>query len=102
MKTITVTTQGANVCGNWFDAGTYKPPVLAEFQSHGCYWLKPLAELDGESCLDSGICLGECRDKGQLEGAIDSALRGYGELRDPIWLLGAMTEMDFLVDDEET
>lgn len=101
MRTMTVKTRGANVCGNWFDAGTYKPPILTEFEHHGCYWLIPLAELEGVISLGSGIRLGECHTKDQLENAIDSALRECGDINDPIWLLGATTEMDLRMDDEE-
>jgi len=92
MNSITVITQGARICGQWYDAGTYSPLIRADFERPAHYWLEPTADQQrGDGCFEKGIQLGECNTQEQLDIAIDIAIREHGEMTDSIWLLGATT-----------
>ncbi|HYE37321.1 hypothetical protein [Methylocaldum sp.] len=98
MNTITVKTQGASLCGHWYSAGTYTPPIQADFEQPAHYWLEPTADHHGARWLEQGIRLGACNTQEQLDSAIDAAIREHGEMTDSIWLLGATTEISIVVE----
>ena len=98
MNTITVKTQGATIGGHWYDAGTYSPPIHADFKGPAHYWLEPTAgHPNGDKWFEKGLQLGECRNQEQLDSAIDVAIRKCGEMTDSDWLLGATTEISMVV-----
>ncbi|CAL1239537.1 hypothetical protein [Candidatus Methylocalor cossyra] len=98
MQTITVRTAGATIKGRRFNAGTYTPPLYAEFDRPGYYWLEPVADDHGTRWVEKAIRLGACDTREQLERAINMALQQQGILDDAIWLLGATTAMSLFVE----